>query len=217
MSSSRTSTVPPRGGTESSARRHRRPRAVPTVTSSDQRGTSMTTQPGDIKTRRRPIHPALAAALIITPLLHVVGGALSPTLKASAGGQLAVIAAHPSRWYWYSFLLVIGSIVAIPACLGLLQLGAAGMRRVGAIGGALVTLGFVGSVMDCAYQLWEWQMVSSGASRQQMTALLDRVDNAAGIQTLFQVCGIGLLVGTVMLTVALVRSASVPSWAAIVF
>ena len=177
----------------------------------------MTNHAQDTRVAGRPLPAVLAAALIVAPMLHLVGGALSPQLKGDAGDQLAVIAAHPTRWYWYSVLLVVGSIVAIPACVGLLQLGAARMRRVGAIGGALVTLGFVGSVMDCAYQLWEWQMVSSGADRAQMTALLNRVDNAAGIQVLFQVCGIGLLIGTVLLTIALVRSSAVPSWAAIAF
>jgi hypothetical protein len=166
---------------------------------------------------RRGVHPSLCIAMIITPIVWLAAEAISPALKSNAADQLAVIAAHPTRWYWYTMLLVIGSVTGIPAAVGLLQLGAARMPRIGAIGGTLVALGFVGSVVDCANQLWSWQLAESGRSRAQAAALLDRFDNAAGINLIFAVTGIGLLIGTVLLTTALVRNRTVPSWVAVIF
>lgn len=166
---------------------------------------------------RATVHPALALAMIAAGLLHLLGGLLSPGLRSSTSAQLAVVAAHPTRWYWYTMLIVIGSVVAIPAVIGLLQLGMASMRRVGAVGGSLVALGLVASVVDSANQLWQWQMVQHGADRAQMAALAHRFDNATGSSLPFAVCGIGLLVGTVLLTTALVRNAEVPTVAALAF
>jgi hypothetical protein len=50
-----------------------------------------------------------------------------------------------------------------------------------------------------------------------MAALLDRFDNATGTSLIFMVTGIGLMVGTVLLTTALVRHPAVPSWSAVLF
>lgn len=166
---------------------------------------------------RPTLHPALGLAMIATPLLWLSAEAVSPALHANWASQLAEIAAHPTRWYWYSVLLVVGSVTGVPASIGLLQLGRARMRRAATVGGVLVALGFVGSVVDCAYQLWPWQLVESGADRHQTAALLDRFDANAGANVLFMVTGIGLLVGTVLLTTALVRHPAVSSWAAFAF
>lgn len=166
---------------------------------------------------RSSVHPALSLAMIVTPIVWLAAEAISPALKSSSTDQLAVITAHPTRWYWYTMLLVIGSVAGIPASVGMLQLGAARMRRIGAIGGTLVALGFVGSVIDCANQLWAWQLAESGTNRAQAAALIDRFDNAAGINLMFAITGIGLLIGTVLLSIALVRNDNVPSWAAVVF
>lgn len=166
---------------------------------------------------RRAIHPGLSLAMIAAGLLHAAAGVICPPLRSSASAQLAVVAAHPTRWYWYTMLLVLGSAAAIPAVIGLLRLAAARMPRAGAIGGTLVTLGFLASLVDSADQFWTWQMVAPGADRRQMTALLDRFDNAAGTGLIFQISGICLLIGTVLLTIALVRAPAVPSWATLAF
>lgn len=164
-----------------------------------------------------PVHPGLSVAMIATPLVWLAAEAISPALRPDWTSQLAVIAEHPIRWYWYSLLLVIGSMVGVPASIGLLRLGRARMRRVGTVGGVLVTLGFLGSVIDCALQLLPWQVIESGADRRQMAVLLEQFDEAAGVNGLFMVTGIGLLVGTLLLTTALTRHPGVSSWAALAF
>lgn len=163
------------------------------------------------------IHPWLCTAMIATPLLWLAAEAISPALKAGSAAQLAVIADHPARWYWYTLLLVIGSMTGVPASVGLLHLGRTRMRRTATVGGALVTLGFLGSIIDCADQFWALQMVKAGADRRQMIALLDRFDGAAGTNLLFMVTGIGLLVGTVLLATALARHPRVRPWMALAF
>lgn len=179
---------------------------------------SIAAQAADVPARlHKSLTPALILALVAGPALHLVGIAFLPGLKSSEAAQLAVIADHPTRWYIYTMFLLAGSVTMIAASAALIRLGADGMRRVGALGGTLVGLGFVGSVVDLANQLWAWQMARGGTDRSAMAALLLRFDNDTATSLPFAVTGIGLLVGTVMLTVALVRNPAVPSWAAIAF
>jgi hypothetical protein len=167
--------------------------------------------------RARLLHPALALALIAAPVLHVIAGAICPGLKSGTAAQLALVAGHPARWYWYTVVLILGNVLAVPAVIGLMQLGAARMRRVGMVGGVLVTFGFLGAIVDCADQLWTWVIAEHGGDRTRMAALIDRFDNTAGASLPFAITGIALLVGTVLLTVALVRNRAVPTWAAVTF
>lgn len=165
----------------------------------------------------RPLHRGLALALIAAPALWVAAELVSPRLESTASAQLRVVAADPGRWYVYTLLLLFGSIAAIPAGLGLMRLASDAMPRLAAVGGTLVTLGFVVSIPDAYDQFWQWQMVAAGADRGQMVALQDRLDNAAGLGLIFAVCGIGLLVGSVLLSIALVRTPGVPWWSAVTF
>jgi hypothetical protein len=159
----------------------------------------------------------MGVALIVTPLVWLIAEAISPALDGDAADQLGIIAAHPTRWYWYTMLLVMGSATGVVAAIGLTRVGAAGMARVGAIGGSLVTAGFLGGMIDSANQLWSWQMVATGADRAQMVALQEHFDEAVGTQIIFMVTGMGLLIGTVLLAVALARNPAVPTWTAVVF
>lgn len=155
--------------------------------------------------------------MLVAPVIMLIAAVVSPPLESSAAAQLAVVTAHPTCWYVYTLLVLIGAVILVAAMVGLLQLSAARMRRIGTLGGVLVTLGALASVVDWANQLWLTQMVRPGADRAQMTALLDRFDNTAATNIPFAVTGIGLLIGTGLLTTALVRNPAVPSWAAIVF
>src|SRR3954453_19537150 len=58
-------------------------------------------------------------------------------------------------------------------------------------------------------------MVAKGADHAQMAALLERFDTASGVGAVFSVGGLAVLIGTVMLTIGLIRSGVVPAWVAI--
>jgi uncharacterized membrane protein len=50
-----------------------------------------------------------------------------------------------------------------------------------------------------------------------MAALIDRFDNAGGSSVVFGVGGLGFLAGTILLTIALVRTRHTPAWATALF
>jgi hypothetical protein len=158
---------------------------------------------------------AAAISMIAAPLFLVASAIVSPQLKSDAGAQIGVIAANPTRWYWFTLLLLIGSILLIPALLGIAALLHERSPRLANIGGGLAILGSLVAIGDVMSQFVSWQMAANGANRQQMAALLDRFDNAAGVGVVFSVGGLAVLIGVILLTIGLIRTRIAPAWAAI--
>ena len=59
----------------------------------------------------------MRSTLVLAPLFALASALVAPPLKSDAREQIAVIAAHPERWYWFTLLLLIGSILLVPALL----------------------------------------------------------------------------------------------------
>lgn len=156
-----------------------------------------------------------ALSMIAAPLFLVASALVSPTLKTDQAAQLGVISANPDRWYWFTLLLLIGSLLLIPALLGIAALVRERAPRLGNIGGGLSILGSLIAIGDVMSQFVSWQMVATGADPAQMAALLKRYDNAAGIGVLYGVGGLAVLIGVVLLTIGLIRGRIVPAWAAV--
>ena len=169
-----------------------------------------------MNTRNRG-NAGLALALVAAPVLWLAAEAVSPPLKADSGDQLTVIAQHPDRWYGYTALLIIGTMLLLPALLGIARLTRDSAPLPTTIGSVLLGFGTLIAVGDAMSQLVTWQMVAAGADRAQMSALLDRVDNSAGAGLFFGVGGLAFVVGAALLAVALLRTNAVPAWAAVAF
>src|SRR6185369_4411896 len=107
-------------------------------------------------------------------------------------------------------LLLIGSILLVPALLGIAVLVHERSPRLATIGGTLAILGSLIAIGDVMSQFVSWQMVAHGADRSQMAALLHRFDNAAGVGVVFSVGGLAILIGVVLLTVGLIRTHAAP-------
>jgi hypothetical protein len=158
---------------------------------------------------------AAGLSLFLAPLFALASALVAPALKSDAGAQLNVIAQHPDRWYWFTLLLLIGSILLVPALLGIAALVRQRSPRLGDIGGGLAVLGAVIAIGDVMSQFVSWQMIASGADHAQMAGLLDRFDNAAGVGVVFSIGGLAILIGTALLTIGLIRSRVAPAWAAV--
>jgi hypothetical protein len=157
----------------------------------------------------------LAVSMVAAPVFLVASALVSPQLKSDEGAQLRIIAAHPTRWYWFTLLLLIGSILLVPALLGIAALVHERSPRLAEIGGSLAVLGSLIAIGDVMSQFVSWQMVAKGADHDQMAALLHRFDNAAGVSVLFSVGGLMVLFGAVLLTIVLIRTSAAPAWAAV--
>jgi hypothetical protein len=170
-----------------------------------------------MRTRPANENSWLAATLIATPLLWIAAEVVSPPLKSNAADQLATIASHSGRWYWYTVLLVAGTITLVPAALAVAKVPggrAAALTRAGA---ALIGFGAIVAVGDSMTQFMTWQMAHRSSNRAQMAALLDRFDNSAGASIFFAPGAIALLVGTGLLTAALLRARACSTWTAAAF
>ena len=152
--------------------------------------------------------------LVLAPLFLLASAAVSPPLKSDQGEQLAVIAQHPDRWYMFSVLGLVSSILLVPALLGLIRILRDRAPGLAYLGGGLMMLGNVVSVGDWMSNLVQWQMAVPGANRGAMTALLTRFDETAGSAFPLQLSGLALLVGTTLLAVGLYRARAVPAWSA---
>ena len=141
--------------------------------------------------------------------LEAFAVALDVELDVEAGGADAL-----DRWYWFTLLLLIGSILFVPALLWIAGLVRSRAPRLGEVGGALAVLGAIVAVGDVMTQFVSWQMVSGHADLAQMAAALDRFENAGGAGIVFTVGGLSILIGSVLLTIGLIRERLAPAWAA---
>jgi hypothetical protein len=155
---------------------------------------------------------AIGGSMIGTGLLMLGGSLASPAIKSNEAAQIAVIAAHPTRYYLFTVLILGSSMLLVPALIGLMRMSAAGSPRLSNIGGALSLLGALIAVGDSMSQLVIWQMGARGADRAQMAALLHRFDNTAGASLVFSIGGLAIVVGIVLLSIALYRAHAVPAW-----
>jgi len=164
---------------------------------------------------RRFFKTVVGVCLIASPLILLASALVEPEIKSSEADQLAVIAQDPGRYYLFTMLIFVSTALWLPLVVGLMHMVRERSAALGNIGGSLALIGTVVAVGDAVSQLFIWQMVSPGADRAQMVALLTRFDNAAGAAIIFRIGGPALVIGMVILSIALIRARGVPAWAAI--
>jgi hypothetical protein len=82
------------------------------------------------------------------------------------------------------------------------------------IGGSLALLGTISAVTDTRLVFVTWQMATPEADRDQMVALLSRLEASAGATLPFILGTLALVIGTVLLAIGLYRARAVPTWIA---
>jgi hypothetical protein len=165
----------------------------------------------------RVTRKGLAAALVATPAIWLVSGIICPPLTSDAGKQLAVVAAHRDRWYWFTLLMLVGELLLIPALFGVMRLLRTRSPKLGLIGGWLAQLGALVAIGDVSTQFIAWLMVRPGQDPAQMTRLLDGMDSSAGANIAYTVGGPALLIGLLLLSIGMYRSRVAPQWVPVAF
>lgn len=155
------------------------------------------------------------ACLVLAPLLLLASSAVSPAIKTDEGAQLAIIARHPDRFYLFSMLGLVSSVLLVPALLVLMQMLRERAPGWGYIGGGLMMLGNLLSIGDWMSNFVQWQMAVPEADQGQMTALLTRLNATAGSALPLQMSGLALMAGTLILAIGLHRARAVPGWCAL--
>jgi hypothetical protein len=143
-----------------------------------------------------------AACLVVAPVLLLVTTIVAPSNEDDAARQLAVVAAHRTRWFVADSLVLLSLALLVGAVLGLLRITPG---RLATAGGACALVGIPLVAVSSGFGFVEWQMVRGGADRAQMAALLARVEDADVVQPVIFLGGL-LFAGLVLLAVAAHRA-----------
>ena len=154
-------------------------------------------------------------AIVLAPLLFLVGSAVMPSLRGSGDSELPVAREHRTAFYIFTTTGIVGTGALIVACLAIaVQIGRTS-PRLGLAGAVLTLVGNVLAVNDWGTELVKWEMASPTHDTRAMNALGDSLDNAAGVMVPLQLAGWTTLIGFVLLGVGLRRARLAPRWIAI--
>jgi hypothetical protein len=177
------------------------------------------TAASDLARTARTRQVGLAAALFVAPWLIVAANAADTVMTLHGGDDLtpshalAVAAAHPRAEPWANLAAMVGSMLLVPAVLGVMRVVRTGAARLGLVGGVLMAAGYIcyfglvfqGETVD--------EMVKVGGSASQNIAILQASMDDHMMLWVPLVFVVGNFVGTFLLGLALVRSHTTPRWA----
>jgi hypothetical protein len=102
----------------------------------------------------------------------------------------------------------------VPALLGLMHMLRERQVALGHVGGGLAMLGLLAFTAIVAMELVMWQMAGAGNTGEAV-ALLERLNETAGIVIPFVLLSFGFALGMACLAVGLYRARAVQSWMAV--
>jgi hypothetical protein len=145
------------------------------------------------------------ACMVLAPLFLLVAAVIHPESGTSALSQAAAIANDPDAWYIAHLVALVSIVLAVPAVLGLMHMLREKQVAAGLIGGGLALLGLLAYVGITAIEMTLWQ----AGDAAQTAALIDRIDDEAGIMIPFFVVSLGFGLGMIALAVGLLSARAV--------
>lgn len=156
---------------------------------------------------------AAGSSMILAPLFGLVAAVATPGLDTTNRAEIVSIARHPDAFYVYAVAILVSSYLLIPAFFGLMNLIRQRSVRWAYVAGGVAQVGMVIAVGDAATELMYSRMGAPSADPDQMVSLANRYDSVSG--AIYAVGGLAVVIGTVLVAVALWRTAVVPRWTAV--
>lgn len=125
------------------------------------------------------------AAMIVAPLVIVLAELLHGRFETSAAEQIAVVTDNTGRWYAAHILVLVGLVLTVPAFLGLARLLERSRPVIANVSRLAFVPGLVALTSLAGMELVLWQMAQPGRDRVEMVALLESLNESAGIAPLF--------------------------------
>jgi hypothetical protein len=153
--------------------------------------------------------------MVLSPLLMLVAMVVHPGLEREAAAQYAAIADNLDAWYLTQLLMLISTLLAFPAVLGLMHMLREREVAFGHLGGGLGLIGlvaFTGVVAIGGFAAWA--MAKTG-DRGAAVALLDRLDGSTALAIPFFYGSFAFTLGALLLAFGLYRARAAQSWMAI--
>jgi hypothetical protein len=154
------------------------------------------------------------ACMVVAPLVLLVAMVIHPASDMDEATQVATIADNLDAWYVAHLLALVSIAVMVPALLGLMHMLREREVAFGHVGGGLAMLGLLAFAGIVGMELVMWQMVAGGSTREAV-ALLERLNETAGIVIPFAFVSFGFALGLACLAVGLYRARAVQSWMAV--
>jgi hypothetical protein len=162
----------------------------------------------------------LVAALIVAPWFFVLANAAG-LWETHGGGNdmtgaaaLALSAAHPGLDRFAMVTAMLGSLLMVPAVIGVMRLIGFRAARLGLIGGVLTAAAYISYFAMNSGDRFQLAMVARGDTGAEYGKILDASLNGASVVWYFLMFAVGSLVGTFLLGLALRRGRVVPWWVA---
>jgi hypothetical protein len=154
------------------------------------------------------------ACMVVAPLVLLVAMVIHPASDMNEATQVATIQDNLDAWYVAHLLALVSIAVMVPAVLGLMHMMREREVAFGHVGGGLAMLGLLAFAGIVGMELVMWQMAAGGSTREAV-ALLERLNNTAGIVIPFAFVSFGFALGLACLAVGLYRARAVQSWMAV--
>ena len=154
------------------------------------------------------------ACMVVAPFVLLVAMVIHPASDMDEATQVATIADNLDAWYVAHLLAFVSIVLVVPAVLGLMQMLRERQVALGHVGGGLAILGLLALTGLVAMELVLWQMAGAGNTAETV-ALLERLNETAGIVIPFVLLSFGFSLGMATLAVGLYRARAVQSWMAV--
>ncbi|WP_214103420.1 hypothetical protein [Acrocarpospora catenulata] len=162
----------------------------------------------------------LALALFTAPWGFAVANSAYAWATRAGGSDstgaetLALAAAHPGLYRLATVAAMLGSLLMVPAVLGVKRLVADRSRKLGSFGAVLTASGYIGYFAIVFTGFISLAMAERGGPVADYAAVLDSGQSDLAAVWVFLLFVAGNLVGTLLLGSALLRSRAIPLWAA---
>ena len=154
------------------------------------------------------------ACMVVAPFVLLVAMVIHPASDMDEATQVATIADNLDAWYVAHLLAFVSIVLVVPAVLGLMHMQRERQVALGHVGGGLAILGLLALTGLVAMELVLWQMAGAGNTAETV-ALLERLNETAGIVIPFVLLSFGFSLGMATLAVGLYRARAVQSWMAV--
>lgn len=154
------------------------------------------------------------ACMVVAPFVLLVAMVIHPASDMDEATQVATIADNLDAWYVAHLLAFVAIMLMVPALLGLMHMLRERQVALGHVGGGLALVGLLAFTGLVAMELVLWQMAGAGNTAETV-ALLERLNETAGIVIPFVLLSFGFALGMACLAVGLYRARAVQSWMAV--
>ena len=158
---------------------------------------------------------AARAALVAAPLTLLVARLLMTPISKKSVDFMGDVHGHAGQTELGTAIAVVGAVLLIPALLRLGVVAAAGRARLAMAGTVLGIVGTAGLVMVATIQAIGARMSVQPQSRASLSAVFDQIYNAGAVPIVAQLAIVAGIAGSICLGVALFKTDSVPTGAAI--